>query len=67
MRRWQHRVSRRPSIVSKLSRRLQQKINTYIPEKVHQAITAAIKQMVRAVLFGSGVTTAKLLTGISLR
>ena len=67
MRRWQQKVSRRPSIVSKLSRRLQQKINTYIPEKVHQAITTAIKQMVRAVLFGSGITNTKLLTGISLR
>lgn len=67
MRRWQQKVSRRPSIASKLSRKLQQKINTYIPEKVHQAITTAIKQMVRAVLFGSGITTAKLLTGISLR
>ena len=67
MRRWQHKVSRRPSIASKLSRKLQQKINTYIPEKIHQAITTAIKQMVRAVLYGSGITTAKVVTGIPLR
>lgn len=64
LRRWQHKVSRKPSIASRLSRRLQQKINSAIPEKVHIAITNAIKQMTRAVLFGSGVTTTKVITGV---
>lgn len=49
----------RPSLVNKLAKRMQDKINSYIPEKVHQAITATIKQMVRAVLFGSELTTRK--------
>ena len=31
-------------------------MNSYIPEKVHQGITAVIKQMVRGVLFGSSYT-----------
>ena len=67
LRRWQHTVSRKPSIASKLSRNLQQRINKVIPEKVHQAITTTMRQMVRAVLFGSGITTNKTLTEGTLR
>ncbi|HYF31549.1 MAG TPA: EcsC family protein [Chitinophagaceae bacterium] len=67
LRRWQHKVSRKPSIASKLSRKLQQRINRAIPEKVHQAITTAIRQMIRAVLFGSGITTSKMLLDGSLK
>ena len=60
---WQRKMVRRPSFFNKLSKRLQVKINTWIPEKVHKAITATIKQMVRAVLFGSVYTTAKPMKG----
>lgn len=56
---WQKEMLRRPSILNKLSKRVQTKINSYIPEKVHKAITTAIKQMVRGVLFGSQYTTKK--------
>lgn len=38
---------------------MQTKINSYIPEKVHKAVTAAIKQMVRGVLFGAKYITRK--------
>ena len=55
---WQKEMVRRPSIVNKLSKRLQTKINTWIPEKVHIAITTTIKQMIRAVLFGATHTSA---------
>ena len=34
-------------------------MNSLLPEKVHEAITITIKQMVRAVLFGAGITTSK--------
>lgn len=54
---WQKKMQRRPSIVDKLSKKVQTKINSYIPEKVHNAITVAIKQMVRGVLFGATYTT----------
>ena len=53
------KMLRRPSITGRLSKSLQDKINSYIPQKVHKAITATIKQMVRAVLFGSKYTVAK--------
>ena len=54
---WQKKMARKPSLLDKLSRRMQVKMNSYIPEKVHQAITATIKQMVRGVLFGAKHTT----------
>ncbi|MBE7175478.1 MAG: EcsC family protein [Mucilaginibacter polytrichastri] len=56
---WQKRMQKRPSITGKITHGLQVKINSYIPEKVHQAITAAVKNMIRAVLFGAKFTTPK--------
>jgi len=56
---WQKQMIKRPSLLSKLSKKIQTKINTWIPEKVHNAITAAIKQMIRGVLFGAAYTTGK--------
>jgi uncharacterized protein (DUF697 family) len=56
---WQKKMLRKPSIAGRLSKSLQDKINAYIPKKIHKAITTAIKQMVRAVLFGSKYTVAK--------
>lgn len=50
---------RKPSVLNNLSKKVQTKLNSYIPEKFHKAITAAIKQMVRGVLFGSQYTTKK--------
>ena len=43
---------RKPGVFSKLSKKAQVKMNSYIPEKIHSAITATIKQMIRSVLFG---------------
>lgn len=63
---WQKEMLRRPSFLNNLSKKVQTKINTWIPEKIHQAITATIKQMIRGVLFGAKYTTAKPLTGASL-
>jgi hypothetical protein len=54
---WQKKMLRRPSFFNNLSKKAQDKINSWIPEKVHQAVTTAIKQMIRAVLFGAGYTT----------
>jgi hypothetical protein len=54
---WQRSMQRNPSLLNKLSKRIQTKINTFIPEKVHTVITTAIKQMIKGVLFGAGVST----------
>jgi hypothetical protein len=56
---WQQEMLQKPSLANRLAKNLQAKLNSYIPEKVHRAITATIKQMVRAVLFGSELTTRK--------
>ncbi|MET0394422.1 MAG: EcsC family protein [Chitinophagaceae bacterium] len=59
LRAWQKQMLRRPSLLNNLSKKAQDKINSWIPEKVHQAVTVAIKQMVRGVLFGAKHTTAR--------
>jgi hypothetical protein len=64
---WQKQMLQRPSLVNRLSKALQVKVNTWIPEKVHQAITATIKQMIRGVLFGATHTAAKPLSGQSFQ
>src|SRR4051812_19613315 len=63
---WQKAMLRRPTYFSRLTKKLQTRINKIIPEKVHVAITTTIKQMFRAVLFGSKITTATARTEGSL-
>ena len=64
---WQRKMLQRPSLFNKLSKRLQTKINGWIPEKVHKAITVTIKQMIKAVLFGAKYTTADAVIATSMR
>jgi len=59
LKQWQKQMSRKPGVLNRLSKRMQTKMNSYIPEKVHAAITTAIKQMIRGVLFGSQYTSRK--------
>ena len=56
---WQRKMMRSPTVLNRLAKKLQTKINNWIPEKVHQAITATIKQLIRGVLFGAEYITAK--------
>jgi hypothetical protein len=53
LRNWQRKMIKQPSAFGNFSRRMQTKINSYIPEKVHKAITAAIKEMIKTALFGA--------------
>jgi uncharacterized protein (DUF697 family) len=55
---WEMELMKKPSFMGNLATKVQTKINSYIPKKVHQAITVTIKQMVRAVLFGATHTTS---------
>lgn len=57
--RWQKEMVRNPTFLNRLSKRVQTRVNNWIPEKVHAAITSAIKQMLRAVLFGATHTAMK--------
>ncbi len=56
---WQKKMLSRPSLFSKLSKRIQGKINSWIPEMVHMAITTTVKQLIRGVLFGAKYTTGE--------
>lgn len=54
---WKQRMQKGPSFSGELAKGLQTRINRVIPEKIHLAITEAIKQMTRGVFFGAGFTT----------
>jgi hypothetical protein len=64
---WQKKMVRRPGLLNSLSKSIQKKINSWIPEKVHNAITATIKQMIRVVLFGATHTTSKRMLKANLK
>lgn len=49
----------KPGFFNRISKRMQNKVNSMIPEKVHRVVTTTLKQMIRTVLFGAGLTTAK--------
>ena len=66
MKAWQRKMRKGPSIFNRMSKRMQDKLNSIIPEKIHQALTTTIKQMIRAVLFGAEHTTALSLREASL-
>src|SRR5687767_12211183 len=67
LKRWKKRMQAKPSFINRLSKRMQTKINSVIPEKIHVAITAAIKQMTRAVCVGAEFTTKEPLENVSLQ
>ena len=63
---WQQKMKHSPVLFGGMPKKLQNRINRMIPEKIHAAFTTAIKQMTRAVIFGSGFTTAKPLADATL-
>ncbi|HEX6225399.1 MAG TPA: EcsC family protein [Chryseolinea sp.] len=63
---WQQKMKHAPLLFGGMPKKIQNKINRMIPEKVHEAITTAMKQMTRAVIFGSGYITAGPLTDATL-
>jgi uncharacterized protein (DUF697 family) len=63
---WQDRMRRAPSFFNGISKRVQDRINGFIPDKVHKAITAAIKQMTRAMIFGAELSSTRPPAGINL-
>ncbi|MBS4210062.1 EcsC family protein [Bacillus sp. FJAT-50079] len=56
---WQRQILRKSSILNRMSKKAQGKINELIPEKVHKVLTESIKTMVKATLVGSNITTSK--------
>ena len=58
MKQWQVKMSKKPFFLSGIPKAMQNKMNSLIPEKAHNIITGAIKNMLKAVLYGSEVTTS---------
>ncbi|WP_044001728.1 EcsC family protein [Hymenobacter swuensis] len=59
LRAWQRQMQQKPTLLNRVTRRVQARLNALLPEKVHVAITAAIQKMVQGVLFGSTHTTQR--------
>lgn len=56
---WRLKIMKRSGMINRFSKQAQNKINSWIPEKVHQIVTESIKIMVKTTLVGSNVTTKK--------
>lgn len=54
---WQKKIFKRSHWFKRLSKKTQNTINSKIPDKAHRIITESVKQMVKATLFGSDLTT----------
>lgn len=54
---WRSKVLKQSGLLNRLTKKAQTKINEKIPERAHQIITDAIRNMVKATLVGSYVTT----------
>lgn len=59
LKRWQSKMQRKPSFTNRLAKKMQTKMNSLLPEKIHVVITATVKQMIKVVLSGAKLTTSK--------
>lgn len=53
---WKNEMKKPPSLANILAKKFQDRVNKAIPEKIHNAITSAIRNMTKAVLFGAEFT-----------
>ena len=56
---WKQKMNKKTGIIGRTSKNVQNKVNSFIPEKVHQVVTESIKNMVKTTLVGSNLTTRK--------
>lgn len=56
---WKWKMKKKASIVNRFSKNVQNKVNSMIPDKVHNVMTESIRKMVEATLVGSNLTTYK--------
>lgn len=64
---WKLKMNKKPSIFDKVSKGAQNKINNILPNAYHQAITFAIKNAVKAVVFGSEFVAKQPTKGLCLK
>ena len=63
---WRAQMLQQPGMFGWMAGRVQEKVNSFIPEKAHAAITSMIKQMTQGVLTGSEIVAPAPLLGGSL-
>lgn len=56
---WRQQVLKKSNIFSRSTKKMQTKMNQFIPEKVHNVITESMKAMVKTTLVGSNLVTNK--------
>src|SRR5699024_3075388 len=64
---WKNKMRKKPSLLNKASKGVQNKFNSILPDNYHNIVTSAIKNMTKIVLFGSKYTTKKPLVGLTLK
>ena len=64
---WKEKMRKKPSLLNKASKGVQNKFNSILPDNYHNIVTSAIKNMTKVVLFGSKYTTKKPLIGLTLK
>ncbi|MGM0396744.1 MAG: EcsC family protein [Bacillota bacterium] len=64
---WMRSMRKRPSIIQILSKGTQRKLNSMLPEKYHEFVTMAIKNMTKGALYGSKFGINPPLIGFSLK
>ena len=56
---WLFKMKKKSGLIGRITHGIQGKINSWIPEKVHKAISAAIENMVKVVISGSTLIRPK--------
>jgi EcsC protein family len=56
---WEKKILKKSSLVNRMSKRMQTKVQAMIPEKVQRVLTETIKKMTQVILFGSNIATIK--------
>lgn len=64
---WKKKMRKKSSIVEKTSKGIQNKFNGILPEKYHEIVTSAIKNMIKVVLVGSKYITKEPYINLSLQ
>lgn len=63
---WKNIVRKKPNILDTVSKETQKKMNHLLPDRYHNILTAAIKSLTKAVLFGSKYVSKPPLENLSL-
>ncbi|HWO76954.1 MAG TPA: EcsC family protein [Bacillus sp. (in: firmicutes)] len=63
---WKMKQTKKSSSLNRTAKRVQTKINQWIPKKIHTVITEGIKGMVQTALAGSSIKSIEPLVGVEL-